>query len=328
MGDQDILERLERELLISQWNRAQVILWLKRSTKYFPRIETMLQQSDMPDDLKYVAVAESDLLAHAGSSKGAVGFWQFLKYTGRKHGLVIDKCIDERRNLTDSTHAAIRFLKELHNALGSWTLAVAAYNMGEEGLKTEILEQEINDYYRLHLPLETQRYVFRILSIKTIFSDPGRYGFHLTKEDCYPSEEYEEVEIRCSGEIPIRVIAQAANTHFKMIKSLNPEIRRHYLPRGTRKIHIPPGSSQGFQERYQCLAADHLAAKKKRTYVVKRGDSLYSIAQQFQVPLPALLMWNHLDPKRSIHPGKRLIIHPNNTEVDNGDADVEKREPK
>ena len=249
----EIRERLEKELLLSLWDRPQVILWLKRSRRYLPHIEEMLKKNGMPDDLKYVAIAESALRPHAGSKKGAIGFWQFMKSTGQKYGLVINERIDERRNIFASTEAVIRCFKHLHETFGSWTLAAAAYNMGEDGLMAEIGEQGTNNYYHLYLPLETQRFLFRILSVKLIFSDPERYGFHLFEEDYYPPMKFDRVQLDCFQDTPLRIIAQAANTHFKVIKDLNPEIRGHYLPEGSRAILIPEGASKDFHARYQHL---------------------------------------------------------------------------
>ena len=167
----DVRERLEKDLMLSLWDRPQVILWLKRSHRYLPHIEQTLKEGGLPDDLKYVAIAESALRPHVGSRKGAMGFWQFMVGTGRKYGLVINRRIDERRNIFASTKAVVQYFKDLYDDFGSWTLAVAAFNMGEDGLMAEILEQGINDYYKLYLSLETQRYLFRILSIKMIFTD-------------------------------------------------------------------------------------------------------------------------------------------------------------
>jgi hypothetical protein len=306
---QEIRERLEKEFLLSLWDRPQVILWLKRSHRYFPHIEKMLKDSGMPQDLKFVAIAESALRPHAGSKKGAIGFWQFMKDTGRRNGLMINEYIDERRNLFASTEAAIRYFRNLHESLGSWTLAAAAYNLGEEGLKAEILEQETDNYYHLYLPLETQRFVFRILSVKLILSDPESYGFRLSEEDYYPPLEFDRVRIDSSQETPIRIVAAAAKTHFKAIKDLNPEIRGHYLAKGSQVLLIPRGSSKGFQDRYRQLVKEWLASRKERTYLVKKGDNLSSIADQFNVPLAALIIWNRLDLNAPIHPGDRLIIH-------------------
>jgi hypothetical protein len=269
----------------------------------------MLKQNNVPDDLKYIAVAESALRPHVGSRKGAIGFWQFTAGTARIYGLTVDAYLDQRRNVFASTAAAIEYLKKLYLKLGSWTLAAAAYNMGEEGLMAEILEQGLRDYYQLYLPLETQRYVFRILSVKLILSDPGLYGFKLTDEDYYPPLTYDRVLVDCAQEIPIRIIAQAAKTHFKAIKDLNPELRGHYLAQGNHDILIPKGASAGFQERFEDLAEKYSATRKEKIYIVKEGDNLSIIADRFGIPLAALIIWNRIDINRPIYPGDRLIIY-------------------
>jgi membrane-bound lytic murein transglycosylase D len=323
---QEVRERLEKELLLSLWDRPQAILWLKRSRRHFPHIEEMLKKGGMPDDLKYVAIAESALRPHAGSKKGAIGFWQFTEYTGRKYGLAINERIDERRNIFTSTRAVIRYFNALYKTFGSWTLAVAAYNMGEGGLMAEILEQGTNDYYQLYLPLETQRYIFRILSVKLIFTNPQRYGFELSEDDYYPPLRFERIQVDCPGDIPIRIIAQAAKTHFKAIKDLNPEIRGHYLSEGSREILIPKGASGDFQTRYQDLLEQWLTEQKERIYVVKKGDNLSSIAERFNVPVLAIIFWNRIDPNEPIHPGDELIIYrkgPQPIEIDEDEGETE-----
>ncbi|MEA1948309.1 MAG: transglycosylase SLT domain-containing protein [Thermodesulfobacteriota bacterium] len=310
MKHQDVQERFEKELLLSIWDRPQVILWLKRSRRYLPYIEKMLRENGMPNDLKYLAIAESALRAHAGSRKGAIGFWQFLADTGRRYGLIISKNIDERRNLFASTRAAIKYLKELHKLMGTWTLAVAAYNMGEEGLRAEIMVQHTSDYYRLYLPLETQRFIFRILSVKLIFSDPAKFGFNLTDVDYYPALEFDQIDIDCFQEIPLSLIATASQTDFKVIKDLNCEIRGHYLTEGSHTILIPKGANKGFKARYKRLVKNYQGNKTDRIYVIKEGDNLSSIAEKFHVPLAVLLIWNRIDLNKAIHPGDRLIIYP------------------
>ena len=250
---QEVRERLEKELLLTLWDKPQVILWLKRSHRYLPYIEEILQKNEMPDDLKYIAIAESALRPHVRSSKGATGFWQFMKHTGRQYDLIINRRIDERRNIFPSTQAAIRYLNDLHKKFGSWSLAAAAYNMGGKGLTREIKEQGTDNYYHLYLPLETQRYVFRIVSIKLIFSDPKKYGFLLADEDYYPPIEFDQIQVNFPRDTHLRIIAQAANTHFKAIKDLNPEIRGYSLPAGQHTILVPKGTSQVFDTRYQLL---------------------------------------------------------------------------
>jgi len=308
-GEQEVRERYERELLLAMANRAQVILWLKRSSRYLPYIEKSLQERQMPDDLKYVAFAESALLPHIGSSKGAVGYWQFIPSTGRTYGLRIDARIDERRNIFTSTQAALCYLNHLYETFGSWTLAAAAYNMGEDRLMAEILEQGANNYYHLHLPLETQRFIFRILSVKTILTAPEKYGFHFLEEDYYPPPVFEAIELECREETPVRIIAQAAGTHFKAIKDFNPQIRGHFLPAGRHPLHLPKGAAAGFPDRFDQAMAKYVSSLKGSVYIVKPGDNLSMIAERFGVPLLALVIWNGLDVTRPIHPGDRLVIH-------------------
>jgi len=310
----EVRERLEKELLLTLWDRPQVLLWLKRSRRYLPPIEALLAKQGMPEDLKYIAIAESALRPHAGSTKGAIGFWQFMKSTGQKYGLAINARIDERRNLLASTEAAIRYFKELHQSFRSWTLAAAAFNMGEDGIMAEILEQGTSNYYDLYLPLETQRFIFRILSVKLVFSEPGKYGFGLADDDYYPPLDADLIQVDCLRETPIRIVAEAAKTTFKVIKDLNPEIRGHYLAPGIHRILTPKGTSAGFSERYTGLVEKHLSTQEERIYIVEEGDNLSSIAAKFGVPLGALIIWNRVDLNRPIHPGDRLIIHGKETQ--------------
>jgi plasmid stabilization system protein ParE len=310
MNNPEVRERFEREFLLSVWNEPQVILWLKRSKRYFTIVEPMLKSAGLPDDLKYVAVAESALRPHAGSRQGAMGFWQFMPSTGRKYGLTIDSLKDERRNIFRSTEAAVRYFKELREEFGSWTLAAAAYNMGEQGLMSEILEQRTDNYYELYLPLETQGFLFRILAIKLIMTQPETFGFDLKSGDYYPPLTFDRVRIDCAVEMPIRLVAQAAKTQFKVIKDLNPEIRGYYLARGVHDILVPKGAAAGFQKRLAALVTQSASGQASRTYIVQKGDTLTSIAAKFEVPLPALIIWNRIDLSRPIHPGDRLVIRP------------------
>jgi hypothetical protein len=310
LGDSFIRERFEKEMLLSLWDRDQAVLWLKRSRRFLPVIETMLQEAGLPVDLQYVAVAESALRPHAGSPKGAIGFWQFIPETGRKYGLTVNARIDERRSLIASTRAAIAYFSALYADLGSWALAVAAFNMGEEGLKAEMLAQDVEDFYRLYLPLETQRHLFRVLSAKLIIADPERYGFYLQPKDYYAPRQTEPIELTCWDETSVTVVAQAANTDFKMIKDLNPAIRGYYLAAGTYQLALPAGAAEGFQARFDRHFKAWQARQLAHVYVVEEGDNLTRIAERFQVPLPALLIWNRRDARQPIHPGDRLIIHP------------------
>ena len=305
----EVRERLEKELLLMLWDRPQVILWLKRSSRYFPYIEKTLRQHNMPDDLKFIPVIESSLLYHAGSPKNAMGFWQFIESTGRNYGLTVDRNIDERRNFFSSTDAAVAYLKYLYDLFGSWTLAAAAYNFGEDGLQAEKTLQQVDNYYEFYLPIETQRYIFRILAAKLILSNPSRYGFKLNPEDYYPPVTFDRVKITLPGRTPLYLVAQASGTYFKEIKDLNPQIRGHDLLKGTHILAVPEGSGENFHSRFAVLAEKWRQEYNMQIYIVKKGDNLSTIAERFNVTLPALMAWNDLTPDMYIHPGEKLVIY-------------------
>lgn len=305
---QEIRERFEKEFLLTLWDRPQVILWLKRSRRYLPIIESALMKKGLPQDLKYVALAESALRPHVSSTKGAIGFWQFLAPTGRTNGLVINRYRDERRNIKTSTKAAIRYFDALYKRFGSWTLAAAAFNCGEYGLAADIEEQDVRNYYDLYLPMETERYIFRVLSAKLILSDPEKYGFHLKDSDYYPPIEADEIIFQVVNKIPITVVAKAAQTHFKVIKGLNPELRGTFMPNGRYCILVPKGSAKGFETRYRSLSAAWQREEGSRVYTVEEGDNLSVIADRFGVSTGSLIRLNDLDLRRPIHPGDKLTI--------------------
>ena len=309
LDNPDVRERLEKEMLLILWNRPQVILWLKRSTRYFPFIEKTLAQNSMPQDLKYIAVVESALLDHAGSPQGAVGYWQFIKQTGLRYGLSIDRNIDERRNFFASTRAAVAYLQDLYDLFGSWTLAAAAYNVGEDRIQNEKTSQKVDNYYDFYLPKETERFILKIMAVKLILSNPSRYGFHLLEEDYYQPLTFDRVKITLPSITPLYLVAQASGSYFKQIKDLNPEIRGGELRRGTHIIAVPKGSGESFHSRFAKLSKKWRQEYNMHIYIVKKGDSLSTIAEQFNVTLPALMAWNDLSPGNFIRPGEKLVIY-------------------
>ncbi len=308
LSDPDIRERLERELLVSLDNSDDIILWIKRANRYFSYIEKALKEQSMPDDLKYITIAESSLRPLVFSNKGAVGYWQFIESTGTKYGLQITNDIDERRNFYKATQAALKYLKDLYAIFNSWTLAAAAYNMGEDGLKSEIFVQKVNDYYKLYLNQETQRYIFRILAAKIIMSNPAKFGYVLGKEDLYWPRPVDVVEITASQPIPLHLIASAAQTYHKVIKDLNPQIKLYHLPAGTHQLYIPKGSADGFPSRYEKLIKEWNSQKNEYLYIVRKGDTLTGIAARFNVPLKALMIWNRMSNGKKLTPGAKIYI--------------------
>lgn len=308
IDDQEVKERLEKEMLLILWDRPQVILWIKRAARFFPHVEKILKEHGLPDDLKYVPIIESALRPHAGSSKEAIGFWQFIGPTGRNYGLRIDSQMDERRNIFKSTHAACEYLKAMKAQFGSYLLALSAYNMGEYGLEREITIQENTDFFSLYLPLETQRYAFRLFCAKLIFENPESYGFYLKNSDLYPVFSYDTAHIQLDFQIPISVIAKAAQVPFKTIKDYNPELRGYYLGKGDYTILMPEGSGKKFKQAYHSQYKEWEKTYSTKFHIVKNGDSLGKIAEKYNIPFLLLLKLNNLSVKSVIHPGDRLLI--------------------
>jgi len=232
--------------------------------------------------------------------------------------LVIDKYKDERRNIFSSTKAAFKYFRALYNDFGSWTLSAAAYNMGEDRLKSEIQEQKVSNYYKLYLSIETQRYMLRIIAAKLILSDPEKYGFILNEEDLYPPLQFDRIDLTLFQIVPIHIIAQSAGTYFKAIKDLNPELRGHYICEGTHSILVPKGSAVDFHPRFEKAFSEWSSENKERTYLVKKGDNLTLIAERFNVSLQNLLIWNNLKPRNHIHPGDLLIVYTDKNKKEKG----------
>jgi membrane-bound lytic murein transglycosylase D len=246
LGFFDIKESLEREMLINTYWQSQTLMLIKRTTRYFGIIEPILKKNNVPDDFKYLALAESGFL-NVVSPAGAVGFWQFVPGTAKDFGLEVSAEVDERYDLEKSTNAACKFLTESFNVYKSWTMAAAAYNMGRKNLNKQIERQYTTNYYDILLNDETARYVFRILALKLIVSKPEKYGFALAKNDYYPPIPYEPVVV--SGAIPdLAKFAFEKKTNYKMLKSLNPWLRDNLLTNKDGKRYVIKVPKEGFRE--------------------------------------------------------------------------------
>jgi hypothetical protein len=247
LNEPEVKEALDREFNVEVWSRAQTTMWLKRAHRYFPEIERKLRARRLPLDLQYVAVAESDLRPLARSSVGALGPWQFMGPTAQGFQLRTDKSVDERLDFGAATDAALTYLEKLHQLFHNWPLALAAYNAGEGRVQKAIAAQGVNNFYHLSLPEETERYIFRILAAKIIMEDPGRYGFAVPEDQLYPPLAYDEVRLTLAQAVPVRRLAEASGTYYKVIKDLNPWIKGDSLDPGTFRLKIPQGSTPRFQ---------------------------------------------------------------------------------
>ncbi len=304
-----VRKALEKEMLLMLWNRAQVILWLKRGAHYFPEMEKIFSQKGMPQDLKYVPVIESSLLPHARSSAGATGFWQFMKSTAQKYGLIVNSRIDQRRNIFDSTRAACAYIKALKTRFHSYSTAMAAYNMGENGLACQVKIQETSDYYSLYLNTETSRYVYRIIAAKLILENPEKYGFHLEASDLYPPLDFSTITIKASRRTPIMLVAKSAGVSFLSIKILNPHIRGYHFGPGKIRFLLPKGKEKGFKKKFaQMYNSWNKKTPATMTHVVKPGETLSGIAKKYRMSTKSLLRLNHMKISKTIHPGDRLKV--------------------
>jgi hypothetical protein len=246
LEDRNVWENLDREFLVALSNEAQVLLWMKRARRYFPSIEKKLKEMGLPDDLKYVTITESGLRPEAVSSSGAAGIWQFIPSTGEKYGMRKNRSIDERFDFFKATESALSYLGSLYEEFKSWTLSMAAYNVGENRVRKEIDLQKTTNYFYLDLPLETERYVYKIAAAKIILSDPGKYGYVLEERQYYTPLQVERVQIELIQPLPIIDVAKAIGLFYKEFKEMNPHLFEETIPPGFHVLNLPRGTSEKF----------------------------------------------------------------------------------
>jgi hypothetical protein len=332
VGRRDVWERLDQEFLFYIGRPGQIMLWLKRMGKFMPLIEQRLKEYGLPDDLKYLAVVESSLRPTAVSSAGAGGLWQFIEGTGRRFDMDSNALVDERMDVGKATDGAMQYLRRLYAIFNDWPLALAGYNAGEQRVLDELQEQRVSSYYELALPAETERFVYKIIAVKIILSNPERYGIYIDPQEYYQAPEVEVVTVRVSGgRLHLRSVAEAAGTHFAMIKQLNPQFRQRYLPRGVHQVFVPKGSATtfaaNFQEPYDPepfvasppsrpvsykpsppAAPGPSSPRKSLRYEVKKGDTLAKIAAKYDASVGEIMKWNKLASASHITPGRQIVI--------------------
>ncbi|TXK37874.1 lytic transglycosylase domain-containing protein [Pontibacter qinzhouensis] len=223
----DVAERLDRELQSNAYFHSNTILGLKRMSRHLPEIEASLREQGLPDDIKYVALAES-LLGNVVSPAGAAGVWQLMPDTSRGYGIIINDEIDERYHLAKATVAAAAYFKTAKAKFGSWTNAAASYNRGMSGLQRALAAQHVSSYYDLYLNDETSRYLFRILALKEVLSNPDKYGFDTSRIKGYAPIKSRTVTVTES----IKDLPQFAldnGTNYKTLRLYNPWLKDYKL---------------------------------------------------------------------------------------------------
>lgn len=236
LNQADIYERFDKEIHIITYWQSNTMLQIKRSKKYFPIIEPILKEYGIPDDFKFLAVAESGL-QNVVSPSDARGFWQLMKGTAQEYGLEINENVDERYDLEKSTHAACKYLLKSKEKFGNWTLAAAAYNAGNNGVGKRIDDQKVDNYYDLLLVEETARYIPRIILFKEIINNPFKYGFELESEDYYKMRPFKTVEVE-SEIIDLVQFAKDHQSNYKNIRVYNPWLRENHLKNKSNKKYL------------------------------------------------------------------------------------------
>lgn len=230
-------ERMDREMMAFTYMHSTTMLLIKRANRYFPIVEPILKANGIPDDFKYLMVIESNLNTIARSPAGAAGLWQFMPATGREFGLEVNENVDERYNIEKATVAACKYFKQAYAKYGDWMAVSAAYNAGQARISSQLEKQLANHAMDLWLVEETSRYMFRLLAVKEVFSNPQRYGFLLKREHLYPPIPYKEVPVNT----PIADLSSFAKQQgitYAQLRDANPWLRETSLKNKTGKNYV------------------------------------------------------------------------------------------
>ncbi len=250
----DTRESLERELIMSAYRHSSTIMIIKKANRYLPVIEKILAENNIPDDFKYLVAAESEF-TNVVSPAGATGFWQIMRATGLESGMEINTIVDERYHLEKSTIFACNFIRKSYERYGNWTLAAASYNGGRASVDEQIRIQKENNYYDLLLNEETARYVFRVVAYKLVINDPAKYGFIIDESDLYPELDYYEVKVD-TAIADFSAFAKKFGTNYKLLKFLNPWLRKPYFTPRPNKEYLIKIPAEGMRSRGVIYAED------------------------------------------------------------------------
>jgi len=302
------IRSVERNLRILTVDiKDRFALWLGRSARYIRMMKNILREEGIPEDMAYLPLIESGFNTRAYSRRKAAGPWQFIPGTGRRYGLKIDYWVDERRDPVKSTRAAARYLRDLHEIFDSWSLAMAAYNAGENKIKRALARTRSNDFWDLiatrHIKPETKNYVPKFIAARLIAVEPHRYGF----DDVIYHEDFTYDEVALEGPLSLDIVARCAETTPEIIKELNPELRRWITPPvESYVLRIPRGSRETF------LANLPSVPESKRVTVkvhrVIRGETVSVIANKYAVPADSIISYNKLTRRGFINVGQMLLI--------------------
>lgn len=314
---------IEVNRLVLKWidyfqgpGRHHMERYLARSTRYAPIMKEILRKEGLPEDLIYIALIESGFSATAHSHANAVGYWQFIRSTGKHYKLRIDSFVDERRDFERATVAAADYFKGLYNLFGAWYLAIASYNVGENRVKSVVMRNKTRDFWQLarenKLPQETVHYVPKFLAARLIAKEPDRYGF--TDIQYHPPLEFDRV--RFDAPIDLKQLAAGMGVDYDDIKDLNPAYKRGVapLPRsgGSLELRVPRGLADkalAAADRSKAnINARYVAEEDYSYYRIQRGDTLSGIARKLRVSQRQIMRLNRLSSRSILAIGRRIRV--------------------
>jgi membrane-bound lytic murein transglycosylase D len=316
--------------IFTRRQQDRMALYLKRSGRYEGMIRGKLRERGMPEDLLYLSMIESGFNPTAKSHASAVGLWQFIEGTGTRYGLRVDGYVDERRHPEKSTDAALDYLQDLHKQFGSWYLAAAAYNTGENRVARVMRQVTGNergkdaDFWRIRsrLPSETREYVPLMVAAALIGKEPAKYG--LAGVARWMPLEHDEVQVPAGTRL--ETVAAAVGVTENEVKRLNPHLVRSMTPPGKKPypVRVPEGRAERFAANFPEVqrAAAQLAAREAaeeraeaarrarsvRRHTVRNGESLWTIARRYDTTVKKVQAANGLGRRNRIRPGQRLVI--------------------
>ncbi len=233
----DVKEKFDKEFLLNYYSPGSIMYLLKLANRNFPIISARLKANGVPDDFKYLCIAESNMQSWAVSKSGAVGYWQFMNGTAPGFGLETSSQVDQRQDLEKSTDAACKYLKQAYAKFGNWTAAAASYNCGQGGYNSQATFQGTKNYYNLNLPEETNKYIFRILTFKYLLENAAELGFDVKDDEKYAPIPYRTVTINSS--IPnLASFAMNHGINYKILRAYNPWIKGRSLTAGKGKTYV------------------------------------------------------------------------------------------
>lgn len=257
---------MENELLLNTFWNTHTNFLHRRASRWFPVIEPILKANGIPDDFKYIAIVESQL-TNVISKQGATGFWQLLGSTAERYGLEVDGEVDERYHVAKATNAACKYFKEAYAVFHNWTLVAASYNLGIGGIQSKMEHQEKSDFFELHLPAETQRYLFKILAIKEIIGRPAVYGYTITKRDQLRPLSGKTIHIDTTIH-NLDLFASARGIEPELLKSYNPWLISNSLTAKDNKKYLlllPPKGLDSSSVK-ELLKLEHVSSEKDTVF--------------------------------------------------------------